>query len=45
MKFAAMLFSAVALFAQTTSANKFTGTWEANFDGAVFCVLKIQSGR
>jgi|HubBroStandDraft_6_1064221.scaffolds.fasta_scaffold76853_5 hypothetical protein len=43
MKLAAILFSAIALFAQNTSPSKFTGTWEARFDGAVFCVLKIQS--
>lgn len=38
-----MLFSAVALLGQNTPAQKFTGTWEARFNGAVFCVLKIQS--
>jgi hypothetical protein len=43
MRLAAILLSAIALFAQNTSTEKFTGTWEARFDGAVFCVLKIQS--
>jgi hypothetical protein len=43
MKLAALLLSAVALLAQDTAAQKFTGTWEARFDGAVFCVLKIHS--
>ena len=43
MKLAAILFSAVALLGQDTPAKKFTGTWEARFNGAVFCVLKIQS--
>lgn len=45
MKLAAILFSAVALLGQDTPAKKFTGTWEARFNGAVFCVLKIQSGN
>jgi len=34
----------VALLGQDTPAKKFTGTWEARFNGAVFCILKIQSG-
>jgi hypothetical protein len=45
MKLAAILFSAIAVLAQNTSATKFTGTWEARFNGAVFCVLKVQSGE
>src|ERR1039458_3449215 len=44
MRLAAILFSVVALLGQDTPAKKFTGTWEARFNGAVFCVLKIQSG-
>jgi len=44
MRLAAILFSAVALLGQDTPAKKFTGTWEARFNGSVFCVLKIQSG-
>jgi hypothetical protein len=44
MKLAAILFTVVALLGQDTPAKKFTGTWEARFNGAVFCVLKIQSG-
>jgi hypothetical protein len=42
MKPAAILLSAIALLAQNASTQKFTGTWEARFDGDVFCVLKIQ---
>ncbi len=45
MKLAVILFSVVALLGQQTPATKFTGTWEARFEGAVFCVLKIQSGE
>jgi hypothetical protein len=44
MRLAAILFSVVMLLGQDTPAKKFTGTWEARFNGAVFCVLKIQSG-
>ena len=44
MRLAAILFSVVALLGQDTPAKKFTGTWEARFNGAVFCILKIQSG-
>ena len=44
MRLAAILFSVVALLGQDTPTKKFTGTWEARFNGAVFCVLKIQSG-
>jgi hypothetical protein len=44
MKLAAILFSTLALFAQDTPEKKFTGTWEARFNGDVFCVLKIQPG-
>jgi hypothetical protein len=44
MKLAAILFTVVALLGQDTPAKKFTGTWEARFNGAVFCVLKIQPG-
>jgi hypothetical protein len=43
MKLAAILLSAIALLAQNASTEKFAGTWEARFDGTVFCVLKIQS--
>jgi hypothetical protein len=44
MKLAAILLSAALLLGQESSAKKFTGTWEARFNGAVFCVLKIQPG-
>ncbi len=44
MRLAAILFSVVALLGQDTPAKKFTGTWEDRFNGAVFCILKIQSG-
>jgi hypothetical protein len=42
--FSIALFGAGALLGQDTSAKKFAGTWEARFNGDVFCVLKIQSG-
>jgi hypothetical protein len=45
MKLAAILFSAALLLGQDTPAKKFAGTWEARFNGAVFCVLKIQPGE
>jgi len=45
MRLAAVLLSSVALLGQDPTAQKFTGTWEARFNGAVFCVLKIQSGN
>jgi hypothetical protein len=44
MKLAAILLSAALLLGQEPSAKKFTGTWEARFHGAIFCVLKIQPG-
>jgi hypothetical protein len=40
---ATLLFAAVLL--GQDSAAKFPGTWEARFKGAVFCVLKIESGE
>ena len=45
MKLAAILLSAALVLGQDTPAKKFTGTWEAHFNGAVFCVLKIQPGE
>jgi hypothetical protein len=45
MKLAAILLSAALLLAQDTPAKKFAGTWKARFNGAVFCVLKIQTGE
>jgi hypothetical protein len=44
MKPAVLLLLAFALLGDDTSSKKFTGTWEARFNGAVFCVLKIQPG-
>jgi hypothetical protein len=44
MKLAAMVFTTLALLGQETPTKKFTGTWEARFNGDVFCVLKIRSG-
>jgi hypothetical protein len=43
MKPAVLLLLSFALLGAVTSSN-FTGTWEARFNGAVFCVLKIQPG-
>jgi len=45
MRLAKILFLIVPLLGQETPEKKFTGTWEARFNGAVFCVLKIQSGE
>jgi hypothetical protein len=45
MKLAAILLSAALLLGQESSSKNFTGTWEARFNGAVFCVLKIQPGE
>jgi hypothetical protein len=45
MRLAAFLFLTVALLGQDTPEKKFTGTWEARFNGAVFCILKIQPGE
>lgn len=45
MKFAAIVLSAALLLGQDPSSKKFAGTWEARFNGAVFCVLKIQLGE
>src|ERR1700722_9546484 len=44
MRLAAALCLTFALLGQDTPAKKFAGTWEARFNGAVFCVLKIQPG-
>jgi hypothetical protein len=44
MKPAVLLLLAFAVLGQDTPAKNFTGTWEARFNGAVFCVLKIQPG-
>jgi hypothetical protein len=44
MRLATFLLSAIALLGQDNSAQKFIGTWEARFNGAVFCVLKIPAG-
>jgi hypothetical protein len=45
MKLAAILLSAALMLGQDTPAKKFAGTWEARFNGAIFCVLKIQPGE
>jgi hypothetical protein len=44
MKPAVLLLLAVALLGEDASSKNFTGTWQARFHGAVFCVLKIQPG-
>jgi hypothetical protein len=44
MRTAAIVFLTVALFGQDRPEKKFTGTWEARFNGDVFCVLKILPG-
>jgi hypothetical protein len=44
MRLAAIVLSAALLLGQESSSNRFIGTWEARFNGAVFCVLKIQPG-
>ena len=44
MRIAAILFFMFGLFGQDRPEKKFTGTWEARFNGDVFCVLKIQPG-
>jgi hypothetical protein len=45
MKLAAILFLTFTLLGQENPEKKFTGTWEARFNGTVFCVLKIQFGE
>ena len=43
MRLGTILLLAAALLGQDSPSKKFTGTWEARFNGAVFCVLKIQT--